>query len=631
MDNQRKGVACLLLPFWIYSGVLLLACRMSPHRRGFVERRLSVRDYYLFDIGVVDANGDGILDVYTSNHTAQSSLLLGDAKGNFRDVLHDWGLDHQKEFPGLENLERAPDLEDGGRIAVAWVRRHLLLKAEPADSPEALSGVLTFPSEAQIIENRNWKLKVHQSMDSDGLIRTEIEFQKNLPQEEALLIIDPELVAVPYTFRFDPGIPLETISVGAGMRNPTSHTFVLRLKDRHGMAWADANNDTRMDMFISHGGMSGKCRFFPEHNVHELFLKEGGTMRDAASEKNIIKNACRSRQVAWVDADRDGLLDIFVSGIWSPNQLFKQLPAGCFKDVAKTLGIQNTENGLWTWVDAEEDGDLDLLIAGKKDIILYGNEKNGFQRSVVCPNPGGRDNIPAENQNYGRPVPADFDNDGDIDIFVASASQSILLVNRGHHLEPHRPESFGLPLKALTACWVDGNNDGLLDLHTIPGGLYRQVKGLRFIATRVLALGTHTSLADARCTWFDADNDGDRDVIISLLYEDKKESREWQTWFFQNEMADGHWLEVDLQGPLGNRNAVGAHVSVELENGQRLTQVCGASEGAHYSQGHYRVYFGLGKAQKIRALSVLWPDGTCSSLMEVSPNQILVLTYPSDL
>jgi hypothetical protein len=55
------------------------------------------------------------------------------------------------------------------------------------------------------------------------------------------------------------------------------------------------------------------------------------------------------------------------------------------------------------------------------------------------------------------------------------------------------------------------------------------------------------------------------------------------------------------------------------------TQTIGASEGAYLSQGHYRLYFGLGKHQRIPSLKIHWPNGQVQELGNIRANQLLTV------
>jgi ASPIC and UnbV len=83
----------------------------------------------------------------------------------------------------------------------------------------------------------------------------------------------------------------------------------------------------------------------------------------------------------------------------------------------------------------------------------------------------------------------------------------------------------------------------------------------------------------------------------------------------------GHWLEVELTGPPGNRQAIGARVSAAA-HGRTQTQWVGQNDGSHLSQGHYRLYFGLGGATSA-SVKVTWPNGSVQRLGSVEADRIL--------
>jgi hypothetical protein len=125
----------------------------------------------------------------------------------------------------------------------------------------------------------------------------------------------------------------------------------------------------------------------------------------------------------------------------------------------------------------------------------------------------------------------------------------------------------------------------------------------------------------ARAAWFDADNDGFRDLIGAVEGEDKQ----WQVAAYRNLGNQNHWLEVILRGQSGNRPALGAKVIVTTSTGSQ-TSVVGWSEGSHYGMGHYRLYFGLGSADSVDTLSVTWPDGSEHHIQDVHVDQVLHLS-----
>ena len=114
-------------------------------------------------------------------------------------------------------------------------------------------------------------------------------------------------------------------------------------------------------------------------------------------------------------------------------------------------------------VDIDDDGFDDLYVTMQhQPNLLFRNKGNGSFEEVA--------------QKYGLNISpdstsaifADFDNDGDPDLFLGRARRnSLYFVNEGGRFEPQAPQSIGFPLPALVSSIsaVDYNNDGLLDVY----------------------------------------------------------------------------------------------------------------------------------------------------------------------
>jgi len=110
------------------------------------------------------------------------------------------------------------------------------------------------------------------------------------------------------------------------------------------------------------------------------------------------------------------------------------------------------------------------------------------------------------------------------------------------------------------------------------------------------ALGTRTSAI------VDLDADGDLDLVTG-------EFNSVPQLLVSNlaERHPVHWLEVRLQGTRANRDGLGATVVVEA-NGQRQSQVHDGKSG-YLSQSSIPLYFGLGEAETVDSVTVVWPGG----------------------
>ncbi len=605
-DLLRAGAGALL-------GLLLAGCGgRPPEPPRFEPRPLELTTYSLFDLGVADVDEDGVLDLYTSNHNGRSGVFLGDGRGGFGDNrLSALGLDQDPEFPGLDDdRSKPPELDPG--LSIYWQLGRLVLLARGLDRMGPVAGRITLSSAVRVQAEGLEFEKTEVALASD-LARTTLEFRTPPGVQQGRLALRPAFVAVPVTFALEPGVQLEQVAVGAQGVRPRSHRFVLALRDRHGLAWADFDGDGQQDVFITRGGLKGQMKRFPETFSDELLCRRDAVFADCLAGTGIEKNATRARAPSWVDYDGDGRLDLHVRGWASPDRLYHRLPDGTFVDVAPDLDLDEVWTGSSVWLDVDDDGDLDLLLQVHAALQLYERRDDGFEKHGLGPVEG----------PVGQLSISDYDRDGDLDLFRAG-QENVLLVNQGGRLERVDPTSLGLPAASATGQFVDHDNDGLPDLHLVPGGIYRQQADGTFQATPLLADAAPEATEEAKLAWFDANNDGSMDVLVAYR---EPPRRGWKTGFWLSQGSGNHWLQVKLVGPPGNRPAIGARVRVESRLGTQLQQVGGA-ESAEFSQGHYRLYFGLGRHRTVDALRVAWPDGTSQELRKLQADRLHEIRHP---
>ncbi len=597
---------------------------------GFAEEDLGTT-YHLFDLGVARIDDDALLDIFTVNHSFRQSILINDRRDGYTDKIVALGLGQNPDFPGLGPSASEP-LLDGPGLYLYWHKSALVAKAHGLDPAEPVSGRIDLPRTVVVAGEGAMAFT---SVERDRRLIVDFKATGN-----GALRIESKRFYFHPLITLDPGIALERVFVGTERRHPAGHDFsLLPGRDRHGMAWADLNGDARSDVFIARGGGSGRMKADPVTRNDELLLKQGQTFTDAASRAGIVKGVCPGRKVALVDFDGDGRLDIHTGcGRHNPprqrhpDQLHRQHATGQFRNVSSYRGLAVPEQGQFVWLDVEADGDMDLVFADQTAFWLYRNHRGDFAAEEI-----------GRHQGYiSQLTLADFDRDGDPDVFAASNLGNALLVNREGGFEVAAPEALGLPARSETASWVDSDNDGLVDLHSFPDGLFRQRTDGGFSRTGQLARRSDR-LYGAFLTWFDADNDGDRDLLLAVEVPPTSMQRvqrkvmqllgraaadelftlsEWRLKLYRNPGGGHHWLQVRLQGPTGNLPAIGAKVEVETADGVQRQQL-GEAEGSHRSQGHYRMYFGLGANDRVTAVRVYWPGGAMQELKNVAADQLL--------
>ena len=633
----------------------------------------------IYDMGVVDANNDGQLDLYTTNHNYRQFLFLNVGGGRYKDVVTEWKLDQITSLPGIEQSKTPPVIERPG-LYVYWLGDTLHLQFHAIEGLAPVKGTVRLFQSATVVKNEG--MEIRQSVLRPGKVpEMLLEFSA---ARSSHLILWPGSRGAPFNLRIDAPWARTSTFVGsagivpqpysgvvdvaaakAGDTCPTCLEFEMTLRDRHSMAWSDLNNDGIPDIFINRGALGGTLRDFPnairDQVGDELLVSQGlGSFVDRARELGIEKKDCSGRHVRLVDFDQDGRLDIFINCLDRGNvpgrytkQLWRQGPDGHFEDVAARVKLDLPDSQLidMVWFDADGDGKIDLFTHEDTGFYLYRLVGGAYVRQLVHSAPFPRAKVPGltrDTTDYwqfdGKLSVADFNADGRLDLFMASKHGNVLLVNQGDgKFTSVDPASIGLPSASVAATWVDYDNDGWMDLHVVPEGLFRQLPSGRFVQTGLLARPSHKYQA-AIINWFDRDNDGALDVVIALednwslwrwwdkLHKSgdvmgKDDRLDWKILAYRNLTKNSNWLQLRLAGAAGNPEAIGAYVTLTTKAGRQARQV-GSHEGAYFSHGHYRLYFGIGDEKGPVSLDIRWPNGTRQTLRDVSINQLLTIKHP---
>lgn len=634
-----------------------IAKHVYPHDDVFVEYESPlIESQWIYDAGIVDANDDGLLDIFTTNHNWRQQLLLADGRGGFRDMISAWGLDHNRTFPGIEISTVQPEVKNPG-VYIYWYNRRLYIRTYHLEHHTPARITLDALTELDITANEGFRIDEQKSevLFSPFITDSTVRFTAN---NDATIELFPRSRGVPINFHLDESLPLTHIYLGNQLVSPSSHEFSLTLQDRHAMAWSDFNGDGQLDIFITRGAIGGTLRIYPESIIdkvdEEFFVSKEGIESENPQFSNIIsksgisKDGCSARHANWVDFNGDGFLDIFincedvgnVSGEY-PNKLYQQDTTQYFVDVAEQSGLAVLDHNIidYEWFDADNDGDMDLFTHQDNGYHLHRNNTGRFESEFIYRGEFARIDNPelkGESGAYwifdGKLSVSDYDSDGDLDVFAASKKGNALLINNKGVYASLDPLTIGLPADSVSASWVDYDNDGLPDLHTVPAGIFRQRKDRRFERTNLLILPSGTYMASI-INWYDMDNDGTRDALIALndnptlhrwweLF--PKDTFKWRFLTYQNKDTRNHWLQIKLRGAAGNREAIGSRVTLITPDGQQIQEV-GNSDGAFYSQGHYRLYFGLGQHSRADVVKIRWPDGEIQELQDVAGDSILVV------
>ncbi|MFN8112800.1 MAG: CRTAC1 family protein [Solirubrobacterales bacterium] len=572
----------------VATSLLMQGCALSGLRSFQPASTDGIPSDRLFDLGVADFNEDGRLDLFTVNHKF-SGAWLENRSGRFVDVTEQIHADPDPEFPGLDELT-PPAMKSPGT--------YVYMSDSPEGEPGLVHiravgmearGVIGFlSSKLRVVRTDDAHVRIGRNEKSDYFVRFRIA-------PEGALVLDPSSVAdAPMAARIDEPADTSQIMVGAEETHPDSRRFRLTLHDRHGIAFADLVGGPDVDAFVAGGGLSGGIAkpVFRGQIDDELLSQDGGVFTDVADATGLNKSGCRGRETEPVDVNADGVPELFESCEERVPMLYRVRDTGGLGTMLAPPAIGTAQR----WVQLRAGEPPVLISAGSDGIAVWQRRGPRFERTQLL-----ADSATGE---VAQIALGDPDGDGDLDVLAVALTGNTMLRNDDGRLRPVPTRWAGVPAASAAACFVDYDDDGRVDVYAAPQGLIRNLGGGRHLGTGLL----RTPPAEwASCNWADFDGDGLRDPLVS--YGAGEFARRMVVERRRNVTPiHGHWLEVDLVGPEDNRQAIGASVVVRA-GGRPQTQWVGQNDDAPHSQGHYRLYFGLGAAPQVGSLTVRWPNG----------------------
>jgi enediyne biosynthesis protein E4 len=391
--------------------------------------------------------------------------------------------------------------------------------------------------------------------------------------------------------------------------------------------WGDYDNDGNPDLFVA--TYSGQNNLLYRNNGMGTFTRITNNVRGT-----IVNDGGNSSACSWGDYDQDGFLDLLAANWGEKSFLYRNQGDGTFTKITSGPVVSVVGNSYGCpWADYDNDGDLDLFVGNDGNNFLYQNQGNGsfvrITNSVVVRDAKGSDGS----------AWADYDHDGNLDLFVTNlgGTGNALYQNRGSGtLAKVTNTVVTLDKVVSTSCsWGDYDNDGFIDLF-VACGAGALVNNLLYHNNGDGTFGkvTEGSLvndggASLGCAWADYDNDGFLDLFIA----NGAVNGETQSNFlYRNNGNTNGWLKVKLVGTASNRDAIGAKVSVRATVGGRdIRQLREISSGDGFSGNSAVAHFGLGDATKVTTLRIEWPSGALQEMTDVASRQFLTVSEPARL
>lgn len=401
--------------------------------------------------------------------------------------------------------------------------------------------------------------------------------------------------------------------------------------------------------------------------------------------------------IAAADYDNDGQNDLYLTQFMAPDLLLKNTGTA-FEEAKAGLSSTKTISGGASWMDYDRDGDLDIFVsahgAGPEGDFSDKPKLAKADKNQLYENTGNKFRSQASKLSYGGKEPYTFnglwlplDDEAGWDLFLVNDFgefvTSNLALSNGSSFKPLKDTGLELKMYATSASMSDWNRDGVPDI---------LVSGIGAPALLMSSEGQWQNQAtelgipenpNRTTTWgaavFDMDNDGDDDIWMAagpiffpendgvfpnaekqtdgiFLYDNGSFSE--PAWSFSDTrnsrsavaadlnrdgfwevivnpidgpvdvywgVCDGSgWIDVRLNDSKGNRAGLGALVEVKAGDASWTKwMTSGAGFG---STAPAELHFGLGSRSQVDSITVTWSDGEQSVFRDVPTKRKVVIS-----
>lgn len=609
-----------------------------------------------------DFNGDGWPDLWVGNHNRLPTLYLNKQDGTFENIIHQvWSADPKADTHGAawadfdndgdQDLVELVDVSENedGTFCIGCGKNHLFINEN----------------------NKLWERAAEFGLDHIGQARSPLWFDADGDGLLDLLVVN---------------VRGANQSVSNILLQEKNHHFVVANEalgfkdapwDRGEKIWGRLQNVVNLTFrqlpcFHTHRGLefaqlealsSGDqldLLFFS--NPSRVYEIDSTPFKDISNHVG-LPDLSRVKDVAVADFNGDLKLDMFVAeGTWLTSHVIRQSPS--------EIG------GMITWagrhapksVSFQAEGDIHFQIhptwLSLSKVFIGANGRHPNKRDFTL-SPDDSDVYGSVDATEGVTISYDpekrswtirnlqksifvdfiatattaiseFKTDG-FDLFKADGKGVLFLQHKNGFIEEALTGEAAADSSCISVVAADFDNDMDIDLYmtcsgpimNLPNSLLENdgKGGFIWVADAGGAAGSKLGRGDVVVT-ADYDRDGFLDLFVTNGADPTSPFvADAPHQLFRNQGNGNHWLELDLEGVVSNRDAIGSRV--ELSAGG-VIQVREQTGGMHrIAQNHQRLHFGLGGNLQVDRITVIWPSGIVQHLNDIEADQILHVTEPS--
>ena len=398
-----------------------------------------------------------------------------------------------------------------------------------------------------------------------------------------------------------------------------------------GPSFADIDGDGLLDLFVGN----------VDDGEPKLFLNTGDDGFLDITLESGLELPGNNISAAWGDFDQDNDMDLLLAH-WSlevsesNRYLWRNNGDLTFTNVSDETNLYWDSEGDLSFApgfaDINNDGLQDILFVadgGTSKVFL--NQANGKFTDITT------EQI-SDKSGMGSAI-GDYDNDGDLDWFVSSISRGSQDTQRIFGNRLYQNQGNGEFIDVTNAagvregywgwgsCFNDFNNDGNLDIFHV-NGFYGQSNFLLVDPSRLfmsngngsftersVELGIDDTGMGRGIVCFDYDRDGDQDIFVA--------NHDQPARLYCNYGNQNTFVNIRLEGQSPNVQALGARIYVTTGEVEQMRELNANSN--YVSQNPVEAHFGLGAANNIDKIRVVWPGGIESIIEDVAVDQFLII------